>query len=238
MSTEGISPAKIFISHSSKNKGIANILSELVTYSFSLNSEDVICTSADGHGLQNADDSYRQIKRSIDEAKLAIYLLSKEYCESEDCLYEAAWGSAKEEKFLIHLEGVKSKNKPKLFANLSMNELDEQGLVGLKKRLICNLSTSPDEAIWAKHQKKLLELHRNEAITPPGNKAKQGLNTDGVMLRLLRQACEFSNSALTEFWTFEQMYRALDINRSYLERAAKKAFDSHLIESPACNFFL
>ncbi|KAA9340875.1 toll/interleukin-1 receptor domain-containing protein [Adhaeribacter soli] len=83
---------KIFISHSSKNKDYGNTLVDLLI-STGVNSDDIIFTSNDAHGIQTGKNIFDWLKSRISEKPFVIYLLSPDYYKSVACLNEmgAAW---------------------------------------------------------------------------------------------------------------------------------------------------
>lgn len=149
--------AVIFISLCSANKAIASSLCDLIQSSYHLNAEEIICTSAQGHGLNNGAPSYITIKTHIENSKLVIYLFSKDFCHSEDCLYEIAWGFNLPSAFYLHVDDVTSQHKPHCVSLSSMNNLDKLGLTELRIRLKSILSKDVDERIWASKEDKILE---------------------------------------------------------------------------------
>jgi hypothetical protein len=71
--------AKIFISHRSTDNDVAKALCDLIQSSFRLCSQDIICTSADAHGIENGKLSYAELKWQLQNANLVIYTDSQ-YC--------------------------------------------------------------------------------------------------------------------------------------------------------------
>lgn len=147
--------AKIFISHRSTDKAVADALCDLIQSSFRLQSHDIICTSVDAHGIENGKLSYHELKQQLVNANLVIYLLSEAFCQSEDCHYEIAWGFDLKTGFYYHLDGVASSCKPRCVCHKSMYNLDEAGLTELKLRLFSVLREDYDERIWS-HKSRLV----------------------------------------------------------------------------------
>ena len=141
---------KVFISHRSCDKSVASALCDLIQSSFRLQSADIVCTSADAHGIENGKSSYSELKKQLQNAAVVIYLISETFCQSEDCHYEIAWGFDLDSAFYFHLDGVTSLAKPRCVTHLSMNNFDPAGLTELKLRLNQVLQLSVDERIWNK----------------------------------------------------------------------------------------
>lgn len=142
--------AKVFISHRSCDKSVATALCDLIQSSYRLQSSEIVCTSADAHGVENGKPSYFELKKQLQSAAIVIYLISESFCQSEDCLYEIAWGFDLNSAFYFHLDGVTSLAKPHCVAHLSMNNFDHTGLTELKLRFNQALKEREDVRIWNK----------------------------------------------------------------------------------------
>ena len=81
---------KIFISHSTKNKEVADMLSDFLILLKVLN-EDIFCSSRLGNGVDKIISD--EVKKEIQKSSVFFLILSKEYYESAYCLNEAgiAW---------------------------------------------------------------------------------------------------------------------------------------------------
>lgn len=143
---------KVFISHASANKEIAEKLAKAIKNGFLLNSTEIICTSVEGLGLPcSKDDFYGQLKKAIEEAFVVIYLISEEFCRSEDCLYELAWGKGKDSQIYFHLESARSTQKPQLLKLTNMLIMDDAGISTLATALRNGLHKEKDDFEWTTH---------------------------------------------------------------------------------------
>jgi hypothetical protein len=86
---------KIFISHSTKNKEIVSKFCDLILNNgLNINTtKEVFNTSLEGSKPETGEDFKECIKKQLEEAKLVLQFISKEYKKSEVCLNEmgAAW---------------------------------------------------------------------------------------------------------------------------------------------------
>lgn len=153
--------AKIFISHRSADKAVADALCDLIQSSYLLCSQDIICTSADAHGIENGKPSYSELKKQLQNAAVVIYLISETFCQSEDCYYEIAWGFDLDSAFYFHLDGVTSEHKPRCVCDKSMNNMTRIDLASLKIRLNEALNASADERKWAEKVETLIAVFGN-----------------------------------------------------------------------------
>ena len=92
MSGPGI---KLFISHSSKDKAVAEHLVELLRVALDLQPNEIRCTSVDGYRLSGGAYTEEQLRREVMEAPVCIWLISP---ASMDSLYVALelgarWGA-------------------------------------------------------------------------------------------------------------------------------------------------
>ena len=84
---------KIFISHSSKDKKVAEILVDLIE-KMGIPDSAIYCTSADGLGVSLRENIYASMRKQFDEHNLfVLFLLSHNYYQSAACLNEmgATW---------------------------------------------------------------------------------------------------------------------------------------------------
>ncbi len=153
--------AKVFISHRSCDKSVASALCDLIQSSYRLQSSEIVCTSADAHGVENGKPSYLELKKQLQSAAVVIYLISESFCRSEDCLYEIAWGFDLNSAFYFHLDGVTSEHKPQCVCDKSMNNMTRIDLASLKVRLNESLNAAADERKWSEKVEGLIEEYGN-----------------------------------------------------------------------------
>ncbi|MCL2247987.1 MAG: toll/interleukin-1 receptor domain-containing protein [Oscillospiraceae bacterium] len=87
---------KIFISHSSKDKAIIDIIVDgLLQNGMGIKHEDIFYTSGDSMGVKTGDEWRNAIKDSLLNAEVVLLVISPNYKESEICLNEmgAAWAN-------------------------------------------------------------------------------------------------------------------------------------------------
>lgn len=85
---------KIFISHSSKDKGIVTeFCDRILQLGIGLDPNDIFCTSIEDMNIKNGDDIRKHIKENILSADFSFLLISSNYKNSEICLNEmgAVW---------------------------------------------------------------------------------------------------------------------------------------------------
>lgn len=89
-----IAVPRIFISHSSEDEKLAELLVDLLRSAFLLPAEDIRCTSVEGHKLPGGADVEDQLRDEILGAKTVIGLISSVSFNSAYVLFElgARWG--------------------------------------------------------------------------------------------------------------------------------------------------
>lgn len=85
------SKKNIFISHSSKNKEIAEQLCSFITR-FGIKEKQIFCSSVIGQGVGNGEKLNDAIYNAIHKSNLLIYLLSNDFLNSSYCIEELGVG--------------------------------------------------------------------------------------------------------------------------------------------------
>lgn len=106
---------KIFISHSTFDKEIAEVLVKFLKYGLGISSKKIFCSSLDGHDIPIGVNFNDYIRNQIANAKgiVIIPIISNHYYNSKYCLYElgAAWGLGKgNEIYPFLIKGMKFGN--------------------------------------------------------------------------------------------------------------------------------
>ena len=85
----------IFISHSSKDIELAEMMIELMRLGIGLTEEDIRCTSVDGYRFEVGADTDVQLKQEVKSSKAFIGLITPSSIESAYVLFElgARWGA-------------------------------------------------------------------------------------------------------------------------------------------------
>jgi TIR domain len=99
------SPQKppIFLSHSSEDRALVGKLVTMLEYGPSLPPGTIFCSSLPGRGIPNGKRFIDYIRGTIDETKLAVFLVSCRFLESKFCIaeYGAAWVKSVDQMILL-----------------------------------------------------------------------------------------------------------------------------------------
>jgi hypothetical protein len=167
----------VFISHSSKDKTIADNFIDLILHgALSIPIDKIFCTSTDGTKIKSGTDWRDSILTALKEAQLNFLLITPNYKESEVCMNEmgAAWVAAPNVIPLI-VEPINYKSvgviqEPVQFENL----LDEKSLDRIKD-LVQETLDIPNKLIksdrWTAKKKEFVlktktYLKNNSFVTP------------------------------------------------------------------------
>lgn len=74
----------VFVSHSGKDKDIANALTDLMLKAFNLTANEVLCTSVEGHRLPLSANTDEMLRRMIREAKVFVCIATNNSIGTED----------------------------------------------------------------------------------------------------------------------------------------------------------
>jgi len=86
---------KIFVSHSSKDKAIAEAFVNLIKTALNIPSKDIRCTSVEGYKLPAGADSNEQLRSEVFDCEVFVALLSPTSMKSMYVMFElgARWGT-------------------------------------------------------------------------------------------------------------------------------------------------
>lgn len=87
----------LFISHSSKDVDVAEVIIELLRNALNLTENQIRCTSVDGYRLPIGADTNEQLRREIFDTEVFVGLISHDSLDSAFVMFElgARWGSKK-----------------------------------------------------------------------------------------------------------------------------------------------
>jgi hypothetical protein len=143
------SSKKIFLSHSSKDKALADKLADLLVTGCAVDPNEILVTSLEGKGIPAGSPSFIEFLRAQSQKpKLVILLLSQNYFASHFCLCElgATWVMALPTIPLV----VPPLNKSELKATLAVTqagEIDDRTYLDqlrdiVRKCIDCEVSTA------------------------------------------------------------------------------------------------
>lgn len=124
-------PLKVFLSHASEDRLLVARIVDLVRAALNLSSEDIRCTSLDGHRLSGGAFTDVQLRREVIGATTFVAVISKASLQSMYVLFElgARWGARKPliplfgpdievadlKPPLQHINGLRCDSRPQLF---------------------------------------------------------------------------------------------------------------------------
>jgi len=142
---------RIFLSHATKDKALADKLSDLLTSGCAVNPNDILCTSLEGKGIPAGAPSFIEFLRAqIQKPELVILLLSENFFASHFCMCElgAVWGMGLENFPLV----VPPTERAKLKAVLIVTQAGEVNSVAsldeLRDVVKSRLKTEVPTATW------------------------------------------------------------------------------------------
>jgi TIR domain len=166
MSKENQAISKVFISHSSRDDALVEILVELLE-STGLPSESIFCTSLAGYGIKLGDNFLDKIRYELNNNTLVLFLLTPNFFASSICLCEmgATWALTKMHVPIVvppldyqDIKGVIPLTQGfKINDRLKLNELKEM------IESLFNLQTNNSQSIWERKRDNMI-VRINEII--------------------------------------------------------------------------
>lgn len=143
---------KLFLSHASADKILADRLADLLTNGCAVDPNDVLCTSLEGKGIPaGTSDFIAFLRKQICEPSLVILLLSENYFDSLFCVCElgAVWGMTLPCFPLV----VPPTNKSELKATLAVmqaGDIDDSAYLDeLRDAVIKSVGCKTPTATWS-----------------------------------------------------------------------------------------
>jgi hypothetical protein len=150
--------AKIFISHSAKDKPVIDTLSELLIEGCDLKNKDVSSDSIEDAGIMIGSDFTTWIKDHINESELIILLVTPNYIESKLCMAEmgAAWALDKEIFPFLHPDIDRELSF--IFLGKHTTRLNENGLNNLHDFISGHIKKADKNTeTWTSNRKHFLD---------------------------------------------------------------------------------
>ena len=161
-------PPKVFISHSSSDADVAELIINLLRSALNLAADDIRCTSVDGYRLPAGADVDEQLRDELLATPVFIGLLSQATFESAYVLFElgARWG-AKKHLMPLLAPGVDAKIMRGPIAGLNALACDSRGqLLQLVQDTATELDMAPEApAVYSAVIDRILSVDR-PAATP------------------------------------------------------------------------
>jgi hypothetical protein len=150
--------AKIFISHSAKDKPVIDTLSELLIQGCDLRKEDVFSGSIEDAGIMIGSDFVTWIKDRLKDSELIIQFVTPNYIESKLCMAEmgAAWAIDKEIFPFLHPDIDRELSF--IFLGKHTTRLNETGLDNLKDFISDHIQKADKNTeTWASNKNDFLD---------------------------------------------------------------------------------
>lgn len=151
--------AKIFISHSSKDKAIVDLFKNIILNAgLGVLDNNIAYTSAPETGVPTGGNIPQYIKENIDDSDFVFFMISDNYRESEVCLNEmgAAWALDKNVKPLL-LHNVSFESVGWLYrANLCTKIDDTDRLDELRDEFLEKYGSCPKTVVWNRQKAEFL----------------------------------------------------------------------------------
>lgn len=191
----------IFISHSSKDEELAEILVEFLQSALRLRVDQIRCTSVPGFRLQGGADTDETVRREVREAKMLLGLLSQASLRSTYVAFElgARWG-AKLPFIPLLAPGVEPAQLEGPIASYNALRCGAEDLHQLIADLGKHLGIPPEPAaMYQKHINRILALPASRPAPVPPTTAPSTPNS--ALTDLSKKAIAVARRLRTEWRT-------------------------------------
>lgn len=148
--------SRVFITHSSLDRDLANHLVEALRLGAGVAPERIFCSSIEGYGVKVGSDFMQYILQQLQDTDLVVPLITPAYLDSVFCQWElgAAW--VREVKmFPIRVEPVAHSELPAPLQHVHVAELTDAGLNDLVECVAESVGAKVHWKIWEPQRKKL-----------------------------------------------------------------------------------
>jgi hypothetical protein len=159
----------VFISHSSRDKNLAEAMVDLLRFGIGLTEQEIRCTSVDGYRFKIGTETDAQLKKEVKGSKAFIGLITPSSIQSAYVLFElgARWGAD------LHLAPVLARGADSSFlrgplANLNaLNAVEEGQMHQLVNDVASQIGrNAASAAVYQKALQKLIAAARMETTAP------------------------------------------------------------------------
>src|SRR5438552_17458085 len=166
----GSETGRVFVSHASSDKDLADKFVDLLVAGLGLRNEQVFCSSVDGQGIPAGQQFIGYIRTTLSESALAVFLITEAFLASRFCMCEmgAAWALNKE-VFPILFPPLTPGDLREVFLDRHTPSVNEDACLDNLRDKLQPISDPAPTARWmAKKQQFMsqLELSRRRLKTP------------------------------------------------------------------------
>lgn len=177
-----MSGKKLFISHASKDKPLADAFVDLLDTGIRLPRDEIFCTSLEDLGIPSGQNFIDLIKQTIQNPSQVILMLSENYYDSVFCLCEmgAAWGLSLP-IFPIVVPPLEVSSIKAIWTGTQLGKIDDSAYLDSLRDLIIkshNISHSPTPTWSVKSDQFLKRLESILQSLPKSNKVSPQIHTE------------------------------------------------------------
>jgi hypothetical protein len=166
---------RVFITHSSLDKELAEALVNYLRLATGLSPAQVFCSSVEGYGVPTGASFMNFIRVQLQKTRLVVPLITPAYLDSVFCQWElgAVWARRGLPSFPIRVSSVDHSRLPAPLAQLQISEISHQGLRGLARdvanvfgvRVFEDVAASAADDLLGRYQDILQRLEPGWATT-------------------------------------------------------------------------
>lgn len=156
---QGIGPRKkVFISHSSADRDLANALQDLLTRSSSLHHDDFYNSDAEGSNTPGGRDFVQDIRRTLGRTGFIIHIVTPAYLASDWCKWEfgATWVK-RVPSFPIRTSRITDDQLPAPIEHDNVANFDAVGLNRLSEALKSDFGVRVNANLWEVNRKAFMK---------------------------------------------------------------------------------
>lgn len=153
--------SKIFISHSSKYKGVVEeFVDEILQLGIGIKASDVFCTSIEDMKIRNGEDMRNHIQQNLNRCDYAFIFISENYKNSGICMNEmgAVWAYDKRVKLFTISPITFSELGWLMEIRQAADITDVSALDELYDDMTDYYSLQKNASTWGRHKQKFLKL--------------------------------------------------------------------------------
>lgn len=214
----GDTVGRLFISHASADKELANRLVRLLRLGCDLNRSQVLCTSLDGMSIPEGTPNYIEfLRQELSGAKLVLPLITPAFFDSRMCLVElgALWGFQLN-NFPIIVPPVTYQDVTSVLGSVQCGNITKSAtLANLRDRIVTIFQLDSNTAMWEENRDEFMAVLPDLVGNLSSAKTVQAAEHEAVLQQLANRDQDVARLTAERVGLQDQLEQVSALKDSY-----------------------